>query len=128
VATILSGAMLLETCTATEHTSLIVFHGIDDEVLPYNGNQDYQSVSDVVNFWLNHNNIPLSSLITTVLSGGATERKEYSGGRDNTDVVLYSITNEFNKPGGHVWFSEDIDGVHPNQILWDFLSSYRLDD
>ena len=32
------------------------------------------------------------------------------------------------KAGGHVWFNSDIGGVSPNQILWDFLFSYSLDD
>ena len=53
---IMSGIMLEDECEANEYTSIIHFHGTDDGVLPYNGNQDYQPVEDVVNFWLNHNN------------------------------------------------------------------------
>lgn len=126
---IMSGISLSESCAATNvYTSVIHFHGIEDEVLPLNGNAYYQSVSDVLNSWLSHNNIPVSSRVTTNLNGGDVIRDEYTGGSENTAVVLYTINREFGKDGGHVWFSGDIDGTHPNQILWDFLSNYSLDD
>jgi len=126
---IMSGIMLPgDVCDENEFTSIIHFHGIADDVLPYDGNEWYQSVSDVVNFWLNHNNIPTSSLVTTELNGGDVVRDEYTGGNENTSVVLYTVHEENDKPGGHVWFSDDIDGTNPNQILWDFLFAYSLDD
>lgn len=125
---IMSGIMLQGTCDEDEYTSIIHFHGIADDALPYEGNQNFQPVSDVVDFWLNHNNIPTSSLVTTQLNGGDVVRDAYTGGNENTSVVLYTINREHDKPGGHVWFSEDIGGTNPNQILWDFLSNYSLDD
>ena len=125
---IMSGIMLQGTCDVNEYTSIIHFHGIADHVLPYEGNQDFQPVSDVVKFWLNHNNIPTSSRVTTELNGGDVVRDEYQGGNENTSVVLYTINREHDKPGGHVWFSDDIGGTNPNQILWDFLSNYSRDD
>jgi polyhydroxybutyrate depolymerase len=125
---IMSGIMLQGTCDVNEYTSIIHFHGIADDALPYDGNQDFQPVSDVIDFWLNHNNIPTSSLVTTELNGGDVVRDEYTGGNESTSVVLYTINSEHDKPGGHVWFSDDIGGTNPNQILWDFLSNYSLDD
>lgn len=125
---IMSGIMLQGTCDVNEYTSIIHFHGIADDALPYGGNQNFQSVSDVVDFWLNHNDIPASSLVTTELNGGDVVRDEYTGGNENTSVVLYTVNSEYDKPGGHVWFTDDIDGTSPNQILWGFLSSYSLDD
>ena len=124
---IMSGIMLEQTCDANEHTSVIHFHSTFDDVLPYSGNQDYQSVSDVMDFWLSHNGIPDSNLVTTAFNDGDMVRASYEGGTDNTSVVLYT-DNEEHEKGGHVWFSGDIDGNSPNQILWDFLSSYSLDD
>ena len=126
---IMSGIMLpAEACDADEYTSIIHFHGIADDVLPYEGNGDFQSVPEVVDFWLNHNVVPPSSLVTTELNGGDVARDAYTGGRENTSVVLYAVASEHDKPGGHVWFTEDIGQTSPNQILWDFLSNYSLDD
>ena len=98
------------------------------DVLPYDGNQDYQSVSDVVNFWLNHNSIPAPNLVTTEFNDSDMVGESYTSGNENTSVVLYTDYEANGKAGGHVWFSGDIDGNSPNQILWDFLSSYSLDD
>lgn len=126
---IMSGIMLpVDVCDENEFTSIIHFHGIADYVLPYEGNEWYQSVSDVVNFWLNHNNIPTSNLVTTDLNNGDVVRDEYTGGNENTSVVLFTVKEEHDKPGGHVWFSDDIDGINPNQILWNFLFTYSLND
>ena len=64
--------------------------------------------------------------MTTQLNGGNVVKDEYIGGNDNTSFVLYTINSEHGKAGGHVWFSDDIGGISPNQILWDFLSGYSL--
>ena len=60
-------------------------------------------------------------------SDGDMVRESYTGGNENTSVVLYTDYEEQGK-GGHVWFNGAIDGKSPNQILWDFLSSYSLND
>lgn len=122
---IMSGTMLEDVCDTDEFTSIIHFHGEGDDVLPYNGNQHFQSIPDIVTFWLNHNSIPVSSRVTTQLNGGDVVRDEYTGGDENTAFVQYLIDGS-GKSGGHVWFYEDIDGTDPNQILWDFLSDYSL--
>jgi len=124
---IMSGISLSETCeVADAYTSVIHFHGIGDDVLPFEGDENYFSVSEVINSWLDHNNIPASSLETTELNNGDVVRDVYTGGSENTSVVLYTVNSEFEKVGGHVWFSEDIDEVPPSQILWDFLSQHSL--
>lgn len=121
---IMSGVMLPDECNESAYTSIIHFHGIADEVLPFQGNQDFQPIPDVIDFWLNHNNISSSNLISTQLNEGNVVKEEYSGGNQNTSVILYTINEEHGKEGGHVWFSDEIEGEHPNQILWDFLSNY----
>ncbi|SEH05384.1 Uncharacterised protein [Candidatus Venteria ishoeyi] len=107
---------------------MIHFHGIADDVLPYNGNEDYQSVQSTIHSSLFHNHIPDTSLVTTELNGGDVTREFYTGGSENTSVVLYTIHSEYGKPGGHVWFTDDIEGSSPNKIMWDFLSAYSQND
>ncbi len=120
---IMSGTMLQGTCNTNNYTSVIHFHGADDDVLPYNGNQDFEAIPDVVNFWLNHNNIPAASLVSAQLDAGDVQKDVYTGGNDNTDYHLYKMNK-----GRHVWFNETIDGKNSNQILWEFLSAYSLLD
>lgn len=125
---IMSGIMLPGSCSPDEYTSVIHFHGFSDEVLPYKGNKNYQSVSEMVNFWLNHNSIQATSLVTTALNDGYVLRESYEGGKENTAISLYTVHELNGKAGGHEWFTGDIDGNSPNEILWDFLSAYSLDD
>lgn len=125
---IMSGIMLPESCSGNEYTSVIHFHGIADDVLPYYGNQDYQSVQNTLNFWIDHNGISESSLVSTNLNNGNVTKDLYFGGNNNTSVALYTIRELNGKPGGHIWFTGEIEGESPNKILWDFLSTYSLND
>ena len=118
---IMSGVMLGNTCASPDATSIIHFHGIADDVIPLDGSGDFPSVLENIELWRDHNDIPAESLVTTSLESGDVTRDFYAGGRENTAVALYVINREYGKGGGHVWFSEAIDGLTPNQILWQFL-------
>jgi len=125
---IMSGIMLSNTCDNNNSTSIIHFHGIADDAIPYDGSGDFPAVLDVIDFWLGHNNIPSSSLMTTELNNGDVVREEYTGGAEDSSVALYTVYHEYDMEGGHVWFSDDIDGVHPSQSMWEFLSRYQRDN
>jgi polyhydroxybutyrate depolymerase len=119
---IMSGIMLDSQCDASNYTPVIHFHGTADGALPYAGNQDFRSVADVISFWVNHNQISPTEPTTTQLNGGRVRLDSYTGGAEDSAVMLYTLQD-----GGHVWFDEDIGGESPNQILWGFLSGYSLD-
>ena len=126
---VMSGISISGDCeTPNISTSIIHFHSTEDNTLPYEGNRDYQAVPDVINSWNNFNGIPNSSQIITNLNDGEVTRYDYTGGNDGSSLVLYKINSSSGEKGGHVWFSEDIGGTSPNQLLWDFLSNYTLDD
>ena len=119
---VVSGAILDSDCTSDNHVPIIILHGIADYSLPYEGNQYYQSIAEVADFWLNHNDIPASSQVTSTLNDGDVVRDEYSGGSTNTCLTVYTVYEEKDEPAGHVWFNDPIDGTTPNQILWDFFT------
>ncbi len=121
---VMSGALLddMATCDPTHLVPLIIFHGTGDFVLPYNGGQYYTPVQDVVSQWLVHNQIPASGLISTELNGGNVVHENYQGGADNTCLSFYTVEEEYGFPGDHVWFSQDMDGVSPTRIMWEFFS------
>lgn len=118
---IMSGTMLEEECTLERPVPIVIFHGIEDEVLPYQGNLWYQSVEEVVSFWLEKNNIPDNSLTSSELNDGKVRLNEYSGGDNNSCLNLYTILEEYDKPGGHVWFSDEIEDSTPNELMWNFF-------
>lgn len=119
---IMSGTMLEEDCTLEKPVPVIKFHGIADEVLPYNGNVWYQSVDEIVNFWLDKNEIPVSSLLSHDLNDGKVISDSYFGFNNNC-LRLYTINEEYGKPGDHVWFSEKIEAYTPNERMWFFFTS-----
>lgn len=120
---VVSGAFIDDDCTSDANIPMIIFHGIADFVLPYNGNQYYSSVSETVEYWLDRNGIPTSSLVSNELKGGDVREDLYTGGNDNTCLSFYTVFEEYDKEGDHVWFSEAINGSTPNEILWNFFSS-----
>ena len=121
---IMSGALLdgMDSCDPTQPVPMIIFHGIGDFELPYNGDQYYASVPDVVSLWVDHFQIPTSTLSSTELNGGNVVHDSYYGGTNNTCLSLYTVIEEYGLPGDHVWFGQDMDGVSPNRIIWDFFS------
>ena len=126
---IMSGISISEDCEIPNiSTSIIHFHSAEDNILPYEGNRAYKAVTDVINYWNNFNGIPNSSEIITEFNDGEVTRYDYTGGNDGSSLVLYKINSSLGEKGGHAWFSEKIGGITPNQLLWDFLSNYSLDD
>ena len=118
---IMSGIMLSGTCIETDYTPVIHFHGTADDALPYDGSSDFQSVASVIDFWVYHNQITETTPTTTTFNNGQITLDSYTGGAEDSSVHLYTIQG-----GGHIWFDEPIDGQHPSDILWDFLSGYDL--
>ena len=120
---VMSGTMLDEAgdCDPAHPVPVIIFHGVGDWVLPYEGNEWYASVAEVVDLWLDHNGIPASSQVSAGLNAGNVVHDAYSGGNEGTCLSLYTVEQEFGAPGDHVWFSQEMDGVSPSRILWEFF-------
>ena len=126
---VMSGTMLGKPGADVKSlTPVIHLHGAEDQVLPYGGNDHYQSVPDLVDSWRQHHGIPRANRVRKILNDGRAIVDSYLTSDQKPAVVLYTIKREHGKPGGHVWFSDNLDGVHPNQILWNFLSTYHLDN
>ena len=121
---VMSGAMLddADSCIDSFPIPIIIFHGVGDYVLPYSGNEWYGPVSETVSLWINHNQIPVTSLTSIELNGGDVSVDQYAGGQQGTCLSFYTINQEYGAPGDHVWFTQNIDGISPSQILWDFFN------
>ena len=119
---IMSGVRLDGECDESISKSVLHFHGSDDSVIPLDGSGDFPSVYSSIDFWVEQNQIPEGSEISSVLNGGDVTLERHVGGREGTEVNLYVINTEFDKPAGHSWFSSLIEGRTPNQIIWEFFS------
>ena len=124
---IMSGVKLDGDCDDSVATSILHFHGSYDDYIPLDGSGNFPSVYDGINFWVEQNRIPASTGIISSLNGGDVMRELYLGGMESTEVNLYVINSEFGKPAGHSWFSAEIEGKTPNQIIWSFFSGEDSD-
>lgn len=120
----ISGAMLdlSSTCVPSHPAALINIHGTSDDVLPYDGGSDYNSVASAVDYWVNFNNTNTSPTQNSVNDNGMTiERYLYADGDSSVSVVHYKLIG-----GGHEWFDMDYEGSNTGQLVWDFMSQYDV--
>jgi len=106
---VVSGALDYEKCQPKEPVSVLIIHGTDDEHVLYNGGKPKKSadwhprvdkpVSYAVSFWTKHDGC--ADKPTREENGGII-KETYSGCKDGTEVILYTI-----KGGGHTWFGSE---------------------
>ena len=113
-----SGVML--DCTGpTNHPMPVVhLHGTSDGVLPYNGNNDWNSAQSTLDHWINFNNTVLTPTIT---SENNIERYVYAQGDSSVSVEHYKFIG-----GDHVWFSATYQGQSTSELVWNFVSRYDI--
>lgn len=115
-----------------EHpVSIIHFHGLLDENVPYDGghgNNTWGTGTDLpvntsIAFWVRHDNCSRQPETWTSQSGNVT-RDTYHGGDSGTEVTLYTIRN-----GGHGWPGSSM-GDRPSQeisatdLMWTFFQAH----
>ncbi len=121
---------------------LIVFHGRDDQSVPYEGGLDVRrrvgrkkgagrtwiSVAESVKFWVEYNGCDPQPALQQ-LREGRILRQVWSEGRDESQVVLYTIEG-----WGHVWPGRHFTNALENdpirdfdaaQIIWEFFKNYQ---
>jgi len=132
---------LYNNCTPIESISILIIHGINDPIVPWNGGYVHVfgknrgrvvSINQTVKFWVTHNNCTLQ-LNKTYLpdidpnDGTRVWKIEYINEKTDVKVVLYGIDG-----GGHTWpngqkqFPEIIVGkmshdINACKIIWNFF-------
>lgn len=86
--------------TPERPVSIIHFHGTDDALVRYDGGSQrgpvgFLSVAESIRFWVDANGCAPTPTTETI---GAARRETYGGGRDGSEVTLWTIDG-----GGHEW-------------------------
>ena len=106
----------------TSCSLVIHLHGTSDAVIPYNGNNDYNSAQSAIDYWVDFNNTNSNPILTTDSNGGMTiEHYLYAQGDSSVSVELYKYIG-----GNHVWFNTTFQGKNASQLIWDFVSRYDI--
>ena len=107
--------------------SVIVFHGMNDNIFPYDGGPStfwpdghvwFLSVNDSVSIWVENNSCNSIPQIDVSDDGNIIIRT-YTDGDNGTDVVLYTIVD-----GEHGWPRPNDMGISATDIIWDFFKSH----
>ena len=130
-----TGAMTQDTfdnCNAQRPVPALQIHGTEDDVVLYNGNTLSLSISDIISYWVDHNNCETTTTTTSLpdidpSDGSTIEHSVYEAG-DN------GITTEHMKVigGGHTWPGSVINTGGTNQDIdasmeiWLFFSRYDI--
>ncbi len=110
-------------CSPNRPVPVINLNGTADTTVPYEGGTTgFQSIPDVLEYWVNVNNITSEPITNSVDDNGTTvERTYYGGGTNGVAVDHYKIIG-----GEHVWFELDYEGSDTNRLIWDFFSQYDI--
>ena len=118
-----SGAMLDPESSPTHPMPILIIHGTNDDVIPYNGSNDYNSLESTMNYWINFNKIDsLSKSKTTTSGNNSIQYFSYGVGENGVSVEHYKVIQ-----GGHEWFNLNYEGNNTNELIWNFFSKYDID-
>ena len=117
-----SGSMLDCTGPTNHPMPIIQLHGTADEVLPYNGGNEFSSAQSTLDYWINFNNTTTTPTVNTDNSGGMTiEHYIYDQGDSSVSVEHYKYIG-----GNHVWFNTTYQGKNTAELVWEFVSKYDI--
>jgi polyhydroxybutyrate depolymerase len=134
------GPMALDECRPSRPVPVIHFHGTKDEFTPYYGGKgprsqsqtDFHSVDYTIRAWAVANGCPAEPLVEPLperaVDGTRVTRYVYGPGRDDSEVVFYSIEG-----GGHTWpgrhsifstLGPSTRQIAANDLIWDFFRKH----
>ncbi|MFH0887398.1 MAG: PHB depolymerase family esterase [bacterium] len=136
---------LLSRCQPHKPVSVLVINNTNDPLMPYKGGDitgpygkrklgKVISVAESVDFWVKQNNCNTKAIVTDSdidpKDGTRVHREIFYGGKDGTEVILYSIEGGGHTwPGGYQYFPEWLIGktsreFDANQVIWDFFKAH----
>lgn len=117
-----SGTMLDFNSPTSHPMPVIHLHGTSDGVIPYNGNNDYNSAQSILDYWIDFNNTITNPTVNSESDGGMTiEHYIYDQGDSSVSVEHYKFIG-----GDHVWFNVSFQGQNTDQLIWNFVSRYDI--
>lgn len=117
-----SGTMLDFNGPTSHPMPVIHLHGTADGVIPYEGNNEWNSAQSVINYWINFNNTSTTAIINSDSNDGITiEHYLYEQGDSSVSVEHYKYIG-----GDHIWYNQTYQGQNAAALIWAFVSKYDI--
>lgn len=135
-----AGPMGTADCSPSQPVAVCHFHGSDDAFAPLAGGRgsrsisrtDFYSVDHSIQAWVKANRCKTAPTVTSlpksVDDGTSVTRAVYSGGKKETEVVLYTINGM-----GHTWpggenrlrfLGATTKNLSANDVMWEFFQKH----
>ena len=125
IAPVSGGHVAFDECQVDRPVSVLVFHGREDSMIPYEGGPMSPPVREWVLAWAERDGCGLASRVDQV--GANISRETWDDCPGNGEVVFYTIDD-----AGHTWpgsefgaamggFTLDIDAT---DVIWDFFRTH----
>jgi polyhydroxybutyrate depolymerase len=131
---------LVPVCHPSHPISILFMQGTADPLVHIEGGPVARthgrniSLIDAANFWIDHNQTTKkpdsSDLPSHDPNGTSVHRDIYTGGKQNTEVVVYTIRGGGHTwPGGSQYFPAFLVGkvnhdINASEVVWDFFSHH----
>jgi polyhydroxybutyrate depolymerase len=137
---------LVAVCKPSRPISILYIHGTDDPLVPINGGKvglrhgrsrgENISLDDSVKFWREQDRITseavAKNLPDLVADGTHVRREIWSGGANDTEIVVYTIGG-----GGHTWpggpqylpkliVGKASQNLNATRTIWEFFQAQKL--
>lgn len=121
-------------CTTSHPVPIMEIHGTNDTTVPYNGNFGFESVENVLSFWVNAANTDTTPTITNIddintNDSSTVEYYVYTNGDNGVQIEHFKIIN-----GGHTWPGSAFEigpvtnkDINASEEIWKFFSKYDID-
>lgn len=137
---------LTPECTPSGSVSVLAINNVNDPLVPYTGGNitgpfgrrilgKVLSARESIKFWVNQNKCATTPVISCEPDrdpgdGTRVRKEEYINGKNNSEVVLYSIEGGGHTwPGGYQYLNERIIGkssmdLDACSVIWDFFERH----
>jgi poly(3-hydroxybutyrate) depolymerase/pimeloyl-ACP methyl ester carboxylesterase len=127
IAPVSGGHVAFDLCEVARPVPVLVFHGIQDTIIPYRGNQNNPAVHDWVEAWARRDGCATTPAVSYPQPDIIQETWRHCN--EGTEVILYSI-----EKAGHTWpgsqFGAQLGGftleIDATDLIWEFFESHPM--
>ncbi len=117
-----AGAYLTwEQCAPSRPVPILAFHGLEDQMVPYEGNRALPSIPAWAAAWAERNGCREGPVMDRPQPGA--ERRRWTACQAGAEVVLYALEGV-----GHAWpgVGRAADSVEATALMWAFFEAHRM--